>query len=126
MLQHFAEHFEAQMKLKDRVTVRDGALQQLLASVDARQTALATPQAEENVQFDVLYECDAYAVINKPYDLTVHPAVGNEHGTLVNGLLHRFGGAAGLSSGDGQSARPGIVHRLDRHTSGVMVVARTL
>ncbi len=74
----------------------------------------------EPVPLEVIYEDDAIVVINKPAGLVVHPAAGNWSGTLLNGLLHRYGdAAAGLP-------RAGIVHRLDKETSGLMVVARTL
>lgn len=74
----------------------------------------------EPVPLEVIYEDDAIVVINKPAGLVVHPAAGNWSGTLLNGLLHRYGDAAmGLP-------RAGIVHRLDKETSGLMVVARTL
>jgi len=74
----------------------------------------------EAVPLDVIYEDDDLLVINKPAGLVVHPAAGNWSGTLLNGLLHRDGDrAAGLP-------RAGIVHRLDKETSGLMVVARTL
>ena len=77
--------------------------------------------AAEAVPLDVLYEDADVAVIDKPAGMVVHPAAGHATGTLVNALLHRF---KGLSQGGG-TERPGIVHRLDRGTSGVMVVART-
>ncbi|MDO3524073.1 RluA family pseudouridine synthase [Ralstonia pseudosolanacearum] len=73
----------------------------------------------EPVDLDVVYEDDTLLVINKPAGLVVHPAAGNWSGTVLNGLLHRYPQAAGLP-------RAGIVHRLDKETSGLMVVARTL
>jgi 23S rRNA pseudouridine1911/1915/1917 synthase len=74
----------------------------------------------EPVPLEVVYEDDALVVINKPAGMVVHPAAGNWSGTLLNGLLYRYGdAAAGLP-------RAGIVHRLDKETSGLMVVARTL
>ena len=74
----------------------------------------------EPVPLDIVYEDDALVVINKPAGMVVHPAAGNWSGTLLNGLLYRYGeAAAGLP-------RAGIVHRLDKETSGLMVVARTL
>jgi 23S rRNA pseudouridine1911/1915/1917 synthase len=85
----------------------------------------ARPDAE--VHFEVLHVDEDLVVVNKPAGLVVHPARGHESGTLVNGLL-----ALGLfvrgeptSSDHDWNARPGIVHRLDKGTSGVMVVART-
>ena len=107
------------------MTVKDGALEQLHKDAEDKAEQLASPEADASVRFDVVDESHApFVVINKPYGLTVHPGAGNERGTLVNGLLHRFGGAAGLSSAH-DSTRPGIVHRLDKDTCGLMVVART-
>jgi 23S rRNA pseudouridine1911/1915/1917 synthase len=71
---------------------------------------------------DVLYEDEALLVLNKPPGLVVHPAAGDEQDTLVNALLHH---CEGQLSGIGGVARPGIVHRLDKETSGCMVVAKT-
>ena len=76
----------------------------------------------EDIPLDVLYEDDELIVINKPAGLTVHPAPGNWQGTLVNALLHH---CKGKLSGIGGVERPGLVHRLDQDTSGVMVVAKT-
>ena len=80
------------------------------------------PEAHpEDIPLDILYEDDALIVLNKPAGLVVHPAAGNERHTLVNALLHHCGGQL---SGIGGVARPGIVHRLDKETSGCMVVAK--
>jgi 23S rRNA pseudouridine1911/1915/1917 synthase len=81
----------------------------------------ATAQAEP-MALDILFEDDALLVLNKPADLVVHPAAGHDEHTLVNALLHH---CAGQLSGIGGVARPGIVHRLDKDTSGCMVVAKT-
>jgi len=81
--------------------------------------APAVPQAEA-ISLNVLYEDKHMIVINKPAGLVVHPAVGNETGTLVNALLHHCTDLTGI----GGEIRPGIVHRLDKDTSGVMVVAK--
>ncbi len=78
--------------------------------------------APEAVDFDLLYEDDHLLVVDKPADLVVHPARAHPRGTLVNGLVQRYG-RDGLSSVPG-GLRPGIVHRLDRYTSGSLVVAR--
>lgn len=90
--------------------------------------AIALPEPEvpeptaEPIPLDILYEDRELIVINKPAGLVVHPAPGNRTGTLVNALLHHCG--ASLSSIAGAQRR-GIVHRLDRETSGVMVAAKT-
>jgi 23S rRNA pseudouridine1911/1915/1917 synthase len=89
--------------------------------VEPMAPAATAAQPEEGIEFDVLYADDDVVVVNKPPGLVVHPAKGHAGGTLVNGLLAR-----GLFRGeDEESVRPGIVHRLDKGTSGVMVVART-
>ena len=77
----------------------------------------------ENVPLEVLYEDHDIAVVNKPAGMIVHPGAGADAGTLVAALLHRFGGIGGLSTVGGP-LRPGIVHRLDKETSGVILVAR--
>ena len=75
----------------------------------------------ENIPLEVLFEDECLLVINKPPGIVVHPAAGHTHGTLVNALLHH---CAGELSGVGGVARPGIVHRLDKDTSGCLVVAK--
>ncbi len=75
----------------------------------------------EPIPLEILFEDEALLVLNKPAGLVVHPAAGHEEHTLVNALLHH---CAGELSGIGGVARPGIVHRLDKETSGCMVVAK--
>jgi 23S rRNA pseudouridine1911/1915/1917 synthase len=77
----------------------------------------ATPEA---IPLEILYEDDDVVAIDKPAGMVVHAGAGVHSGTLVNALLHRFGGLSGI----GGELRPGIVHRLDRYTSGVLLVAR--
>jgi 23S rRNA pseudouridine1911/1915/1917 synthase len=79
----------------------------------------------EPIPLSVLYEDDALLVLNKPVGLVVHPAPGHWTGTLVNALLHHFECAEGALSTIGGKERPGLVHRLDKETSGVMIVAKT-
>ncbi len=81
----------------------------------------------ENIPLNVLFEDDHMVVLNKPPGLVVHPAPGNYTGTLVNALLYHYGSLPSRNSGAEVNAREraGIVHRLDKDTSGVMVVART-
>ena len=74
----------------------------------------------EDVPFEILYEDEDLAVINKPPGVVVHPAAGHWRGTLVHGLLKRLKDLSGVSG----KIRPGIVHRLDKDTSGIMVVAK--
>ena len=78
-----------------------------------------TASKPEPIPLDVVYEDESLLVVNKPAGLVVHPAAGNPAGTLLNALLHHDARLAGLP-------RAGIVHRLDKSTSGLMVVARTL
>ncbi|MCW3491203.1 RluA family pseudouridine synthase [Dethiobacter alkaliphilus] len=76
--------------------------------------------AAEKIDLDILYEDKDVLVLNKPKGLVIHPAAGHAGGTLVNALLHHCDDLSGI----GGEARPGIVHRLDKDTSGVMVVAK--
>ncbi|MBI5854054.1 MAG: RluA family pseudouridine synthase [Nitrospirae bacterium] len=79
----------------------------------------------EPIPLEILEEDEALVVLNKPVGLVVHPAPGHWSGTLVNALLHHFTGPDGTLSSIGGKERPGLVHRLDKETSGVMVVAKT-
>ena len=85
---------------------------------------LATPQEiqPENIPVDVVYSDDHLAIIDKPPGMVVHPGAGKKHHTLINSLLYRFPDLKEV----GPEERPGIVHRLDKETSGLMVVARSL
>jgi 23S rRNA pseudouridine1911/1915/1917 synthase len=74
----------------------------------------------ENIPLEIIYEDEFLAVVNKPHDMVVHPAKGNWSGTLVNALQYHF---SELSQANGEY-RPGIVHRLDRDTSGVILIAK--
>ncbi len=83
---------------------------------------VTSPEARpEDIPVDVVYEDDCLAVINKAQGMVVHPANGNESGTLVNALLFRLDSLSGING----VARPGIVHRIDKDTSGLLVVAKT-
>lgn len=90
--------------------------------------AIAVPEAApaeavaQDIALDVVFEDEYLIVIDKPAGLVVHPAAGNPDGTLVNALLHH---CRGQLSGIGGVARPGIVHRIDKETSGLLVVAKT-
>ena len=89
---------------------------------------LAVPEPEpahneaQDIPLRVIFEDEHLLVIDKPAGLVVHPAAGNRDGTLVNALLYHCGGTL---SGIGGVARPGIVHRIDKDTSGLLVVAKT-
>src|SRR6266568_6745295 len=124
-------------------TISRGAIQRLIEQGDIRvdgNPAKAThhPRAGERIQIhwpaarpataqpqelplDILFEDDDLLVLNKPPGTVVHPSAGHEESTLVNALLHH---CAGELSGIGGVARPGIVHRLDKETSGCLVVAK--
>ena len=96
--------------------------QQVLTIVLPGETPLGADQLgpqPENIPLDVVFEDPSMLIINKPAGLVVHPGAGNPAGTLVNALLHFDATLAGLP-------RAGIVHRLDKDTTGLMVVARTL
>ena len=99
---------------RPRDPVRGGEL----VTVEA-EIGIATDAPAEDIALDVLYEDADVIVLDKPAGLVVHPGAGNPAGTLVNALLHRDSSLSALP-------RAGIVHRLDKDTSGVMVVARTL
>jgi len=99
---------------RPRDPVRGGETLTLNAVEEVQTHAVA-----EDIPLDVLYEDEHVFVLDKPAGLVVHPGAGNPAGTLVNALLHRDPGLDKLP-------RAGIVHRLDKDTSGVMVVARTL
>jgi 23S rRNA pseudouridine1911/1915/1917 synthase len=83
-----------------------------------------SPTTAEAPAIEVIYEDAELIVVNKPAGMTVHQAPGHPHSTLVDALLARFPELAAMADPDGV-LRPGIVHRLDKDTSGVMVVART-
>ena len=109
---------------RDGVVLRDAR-----AKVKAGQVIALTPPAPaparpqaEAIPLDVVYEDAHLIVVNKPAGMVVHPAPGAETGTLVNALLHH---CAGSLSGVGGEARPGIVHRIDKDTSGLLVVAKS-
>ena len=89
-------------------------------SVTVEDPAPAEAQPE-NIPLDIVYEDEDIIVVNKPQGMVVHPAAGNESGTLVNALLYHCRDSL---SGIGGAVRPGIVHRIDKDTSGLMVVAK--
>ena len=90
----------------------------LVEENDAPAPAAAVAQ---DIPLDIVYEDGDLIVVNKPRGLVVHPAPGHPDGTLVNALLHHCGGSL---SGIGGEQRPGIVHRIDRDTSGLLIVAK--
>lgn len=109
---------------RDGVAVRDPAARSRLG--ETFLVAVPAPAPAHNVAQDIpltiAFEDEHLIVVDKPAGLVVHPAAGNLDGTLVNALLHHCGGSL---SGIGGVARPGIVHRIDKDTSGLMVAAKT-
>ena len=91
----------------------------LAVDIDVPPPAPATPEAEA-LPLTVLHDDEDMVVVDKPAGMVVHPSAGHAKGTLVNALLHHVRGLSGI----GGAERPGIVHRLDRGTSGLMVVAK--
>lgn len=119
---------QAQRLIRDgRVSLSEGRPKPALAvwagleitvDIPARAQTTLEPEALPLV---IIHDDPEFAVIDKPAGMVVHPAVGHARGTLVNALLHHLRGLSGI----GGAERPGIVHRLDRGTSGLMVVARS-
>lgn len=112
----------AQRLIRDGLLVVDGAMVSPSYRVQANDSIEAeipdnTPQSED-IHVPVIFEDESLIVVDKPAGLVVHPGAGNPSGTLVNALLDRE-----ISGGE-DPTRPGIVHRLDRDTSGLMVVAK--
>ena len=105
-------------------TVRDPAAK--VRGEEALRVAVPEPRPAHNepqdIPLTIVFEDEHLLVVDKPAGLVVHPAAGNLDGTLVNALLHH---CAGKLSGVGGVARPGIVHRIDKDTSGLLVVAKT-
>lgn len=86
-------------------------------SLEQEQRPDLTPQ---NIPLDIVYEDESMAVVNKPKGMVVHPAAGNPDGTLVNALLYHIRDLSGING----ELRPGIVHRLDKDTTGLLVIAK--
>lgn len=113
------------------ITVNGQAVKPSLKIKPGDRITMDVPRPEplelkpEAIPLEVLYEDDSLVVLHKPAGLVVHPAPGNWTGTLVNALLHHFGRPGGSLSTVGGKERPGLIHRLDKETSGVMVVAKT-
>lgn len=109
-----------------RVRVNDTAAKPATAVAAGDRLTVDEPEPEaldvaaEAIPLSVVFEDDDLLVIDKPADLVIHPAAGNPSGTLVNALLHHCTDLSGI----GGVARPGIVHRLDKDTTGLMVVAK--
>ena len=114
-----------------RIRINDQVVRPSQKIKPGDKITMDVPKAEplalqgEAIPLEVLYEDDQLLVLNKPPGIVVHPAPGNWTGTLVNALLHYFQISGGTVSSIGGKERPGLVHRLDKDTSGVMVIAKT-
>lgn len=127
--EQFPEHSRSRLQewiRHGRVTV-DGQPRKSSWTLRGGETVLLQPEAPpplkafaEEIPLDVLYLDDDVIAINKPAGMVVHSGAGQHSGTLTNALLHRFGELSNVSGED----RPGIVHRIDKDTSGVLLVAR--
>jgi len=124
MSRSFVQKMIKSGQVKVRGAVSKKAAQELLHN-DIVEIDIPAPKrfeaVSEDIPLDVVYEDDQLIVINKPSGMVVHPAHGNRSGTLVNALLHHCRDLSGI----GGVERPGIVHRLDKDTSGIMVIAKT-
>lgn len=130
-----AAHFEQLSRTQLQDLIRDGQVtvngnpvkssyrviggEQIVVRVEVQEETEPQPEA---ITLDVVYEDDQVAVINKPAGMVVHPAVGHMSGTLVNAILSRWPQIAEF----GEMARAGIVHRLDKETSGAILIAKTV
>ena len=114
-----------------RIRINDQVVRPSQKIKPGDRITMDVPKAEplelqgEAIPLEVLFEDDQLLILNKPPGIVVHPAPGNWNGTLVNALLHYFQVSGGSVSSIGGKERPGLVHRLDKETSGVMVIAKT-
>jgi 23S rRNA pseudouridine1911/1915/1917 synthase len=105
------------IEVKSNYKVKPGDIIQLMTYYKPEKTELIP----ENIPLKILYEDEHILIINKSADMVVHPAFGNEQGTLVNALMYHL---KGLDLFNSENQRAGLVHRLDKNTSGVMVIAK--
>ncbi|HOF95100.1 MAG TPA: RluA family pseudouridine synthase, partial [Clostridia bacterium] len=118
---------QIQHRIAQGAVLVDGALEKpsYKLSIGAK-VLLAVTQAKaldvtpEEIALDIIYQDKDFAIINKAQGMVVHPAPGNPHGTLVNALLFALDDLSGI----GGVLRPGIVHRLDKMTSGLLIIAK--
>ena len=119
--------FAAKLCEDGNVTVNGKAVGKKHKLCGGEEIVILVPEAEEaaafpeNIPINIVYEDDDLIVINKPQGMVVHPAVGNESGTLVNALMYHCGDSLSAING---VIRPGIVHRIDKDTSGLLVAAK--
>lgn len=119
---------QANDQIKQGLVLVNGQQKKAKYTVQAGDVICFEPPKEEvleyqaqNIPLDIIYEDDALAIINKPQGMVVHPSVGHPSGTMVNALMYHI---KDLSSINGV-VRPGIVHRIDKDTSGLLMVAKT-
>lgn len=103
-------------EVKSNYKVKPGDIVQVVLSYPPRDTELKA----ENLPLDIIYEDDGLVLVNKQPGMVVHPGYGNFTGTLINAMLYHFNNLPGADE-----TRPGLVHRLDKDTSGIMVLAKT-
>ena len=130
LVKHFSKHSRVKLQraiASGGVTLDGGSAKSSTKLKIGQEIMFTPPEVEtegpipEDIPLDILYEDDAMVAINKAPNMVVHPAKGNWQGTLTSALAFHF---KNLSSVGGPT-RPGIVHRLDRDTSGVILVAKT-
>ena len=122
-----SRNYLQQLIAEEKVTVNQSVKQKSYQLKEEDKIKLTVPEAQkledvepEAIPLDIIYEDEDLLVVNKQPDLVVHPAPGHPDGTLVNGLLHHCDNLSGING----VIRPGIVHRLDKDTSGAIVVAK--
>lgn len=122
---------QVQNLIRDGLVTVDGNVEKTGFKFKGGETVIVTIPIEEeteiepeDINLNIIYEDDDLAVINKPAGMVVHPGIGNETGTLVNAILGRYPELADMIDDDDTQERLGIVHRLDKGTSGLIVVAR--
>jgi len=106
--------------VKSNYKVKPGDIVQLVLPYPRREIELVP----DDIPLEIVYEDDYLVIINKQSNLVVHPGYGNYRGTLVNGLIHHFDNLPALKKPHEDSPRPGLVHRLDKNTTGLMVIAK--
>ena len=127
-LEDYSRSFIQKLFDEDRITVNGAVCREKKRKAEAGDlVVLKIPEPTrlqveaENIPIDVVYEDEDVLVVDKPAGMVVHPAPGNWNGTLVNALIHHCGDS--LSSINGV-IRPGIVHRIDKNTSGLLMIAK--
>ena len=119
---HIKNLIEKQKVLVDKKAVKAGFSLKSGMTIEVEDFVVEkiSAQPDEDVEFEIVYQDEDLAVINKPQGLVVHPCASTKNGTLVNGLLAKLSDLSGING----VLRPGIVHRLDKDTSGLLIVAK--